>query len=278
VPPPALVASVSTSNRWSDAERLRLAEAVAEHGTGDWPQVCMLVGTKTWTQCRNYYANYRERLPAVASKFEEPAAGDGDGGRDAALKTSKASTSSESALGKRERTDEAGAQPPPKREASARDRNPSRGRKAARKSGKTSAEGAAKRSAGSGVRSSKPLSMLMKLDADATDAAMLPSSLTLQLQRGLKAASLEPEGEDEPVPIEEEDGGDDDDDDDDDNDDNADEPDADADADVQPLSGMRQSDSRGSNMSTEAAPNGSNGHADKAAPSRHQSSEPDAVR
>ncbi|EOD28137.1 hypothetical protein EMIHUDRAFT_468737 [Emiliania huxleyi CCMP1516] len=73
-PLPPLPASGATSNRWSDAERSRLAAAVQRHGTSAWAQVAQQVGTKTSTQCKNYYANYRDRLPGLGGK-EEAAAG-----------------------------------------------------------------------------------------------------------------------------------------------------------------------------------------------------------
>jgi len=65
VAPPA---TSGTSNRWSDAERSRLAEAVQKHGLSAWSQVAIAVGTKTSTQCKNYYANYRDRLPGLGNK------------------------------------------------------------------------------------------------------------------------------------------------------------------------------------------------------------------
>ena len=64
------VTAAGTTNRWSDAERLRLVEGVEAHGMTAWEAVAEAVRTKTSTQCRNYYANYRDRLPSV--KKEKP--------------------------------------------------------------------------------------------------------------------------------------------------------------------------------------------------------------
>eukprot|EP00962_Isochrysis_galbana_P023270 scaffold7010_cov90-Isochrysis_galbana.AAC.1 len=68
LPTPAPAAAASTSNRWTDAERSRLADAVQRHGMSAWTQVSQLVGSKTSTQCKNYYANYRDRLPGLGGK------------------------------------------------------------------------------------------------------------------------------------------------------------------------------------------------------------------
>ena len=63
-------AETGGTNRWSDPERGRLAEGVELHGLNSWEKVAEVVGTKTHTQCRNYYANYRDRLPGHAPKDE----------------------------------------------------------------------------------------------------------------------------------------------------------------------------------------------------------------
>ncbi|KAL3933957.1 MAG: hypothetical protein SGPRY_000052 [Prymnesium sp.] len=63
-----------TTNRWTDAERARLVDGVDTHGLTRWELVSGVVKTKTATQCRNYYANYRERLPSRKPSEEKKGA------------------------------------------------------------------------------------------------------------------------------------------------------------------------------------------------------------